>query len=79
MQYALQMYNRIERLDQLGHWMDPGLGIDLILARLPNSFARFVLDYDMVHKIPTKPELINVLEMAKGKMAKKKGNETTLK
>ena len=78
-QYALQMYNSIERFDQLGHWMDPKLGINLILARLPNSFAHFVLDYEMVHKIPTIPELINVLEMAEGKMVTKKGKETTLK
>ena len=34
-----QMYNRIERLDKLGHWMDHELGIYLILARLPDSFA----------------------------------------
>ena len=73
------MYNRIERLDQLGHWMDPELGIDLILERLPYSFAQFVLDYEMVHKIPTIPELINVLEMDEGNMAKKKGKETSLK
>ena len=33
----------------------------------------------MVNKIPTVPELINVLEMAEGKMAKKKGKETTPK
>ena len=73
MQYALQMYNHIKRLDQLGHWMDLELSIDLILARLPDSFAQFVLDYEMVHKIPTIPELINVLKMAEGKIAKKKG------
>ena len=78
-QYALQMYNHIKRLDQLGHWMDPKLSIDLILARLPDSFAQFVLDYEKVHKVPTIPELINVLEMAEGKMAKKKGKETTSK
>ena len=78
-QYALQMYNHIERLDQLGHWMDPELGIDLILARLPDSFAQFVLNYEMVHKIPTIPELINVLEIFEGKMAKKKGKETSSK
>ena len=71
-QYALQMYNSIERLDQLGHWMDPELGIDLILARLSNSFAQFVLDYEMVHKTPTIPELINVLEMAVGKKLRRK-------
>ena len=38
-QYALQMYNHNKRLDQLGYWMDPKLSIDLILARLPDSFA----------------------------------------
>ena len=59
--------------------MDLELSIDLILARLPDSFAQFVLDYEMVHKIPTIPELINVLEMAEGKMDKKKGKETTPK
>ena len=59
--------------------MDPELSMDLILARLLDSFAQFVLDYEMVHKIPTVPKLINVLKMAKGKMAKKKGKETTLK
>ena len=79
MQYALQMYNPIKRLDQLGHWMDPTLSIDLILARLPDSFAQFVLDYEKVHKVHTIPELINVLEMTEGKMAKKKGKETTRK
>ena len=39
MQYALQIYNHIKRLDHLGHWMDLELSIDLILARLPDSFA----------------------------------------
>ena len=78
-QCVLQMYNHIKRLDQLGHWMDLELSIDLILARLLDSFAQFVLDYEMVHKIPTVPELINVLEMAEGKMAKKKGKEITSK
>ena len=78
-QYAMQMYNHIKRLDQLGHWMDPKLRIDLILERLPDSFAQFELDYEMVHKVPTIPELIKVLEMDEGKVAKKKGKETTPK
>ena len=73
------MYNHIKRLDQLGHWMDLELRIDLILARLPDSFAQFVLDYEIVHKIPSILELINVLDMVEGKMAKKKGKETTPK
>ena len=78
-QYALQMYNHIKRLDQLGNWMDPELSIDLILAKLLDSFTQFALDYEMVHKIRTIPELINVLKMAEGKMVKKKGKETTPK
>ena len=78
-QHALKMYIHIERLNQLGYWMDLKLSIYLIMARLPNSFAQFVLDYEMVHKIPTLPELINVLNMAEGKMAKKKGKETAPK
>ena len=38
-----------------------------------------MLDYETVHKVPTIHELINVLEIAEGKMAKKKGKETTPK
>ena len=38
-QHALKMYKNIERLDQLGYWIDLELSIDLILARLPDSFA----------------------------------------
>ena len=38
-----------------------------------------MLNYEMVHKIPTIPKLINVLKMVEGKMAKKKGKETTPK
>ena len=78
-QYALKMYNHIKRLDQLGNWMDPEFSIDLILARLPDSFAQFVLNYEMVYKVPTIPKLINVLGMDEGKMEKKKGKETTPK
>ena len=33
----------------------------------------------MVHKVPTIPELIKVLKMAEGKVAKKKGKETASK
>ena len=73
------MYNHIKRLDQLGHWMDPKLSIDLILARLPDSLAQFVLDYEKVHKVNTILELINVLEMTEGMMAKKNDKETTRK
>ena len=39
MQYALKMYNHIKRLNQLGYWIVVELSIDLILARLLDSFA----------------------------------------
>ena len=59
-QYALKMYDHIERLDQLGYWMEFELSLGLILARLPNSFPQFVLHYETNHKISTIPELIDV-------------------
>ena len=74
-QHALKMYEHIERLDQLGYWMDFELSADLILARLPNSFAQFVLNYGMNHIISTITELIDMLKIAEGKMAEKKGKE----
>ena len=78
-QYALKMYDHIERLDQLGYWMDIELSLGLILARLPNGFARFVVNYGMDHIISTILELIDVLKIVEGKMAKKKGKETAPK
>ena len=53
MQYALKMYKHIEMLDQLGYWIDLKLSIDLILEKLPDSFAQIVLDYGMDHIIST--------------------------
>ena len=38
-QHALKMYEYIERLNQLGYWIDFELSIDLIMANLPYSFA----------------------------------------
>ena len=59
--------------------MDFELSVDLILTMLPDSFARLVLNYGIDHVISTIPELIDVLNIAKGKMSEKKGKETTLK
>ena len=79
MQHALKMYEHIEQLDKLGYWIDFELSVVFILARLPNSFAQFVLDHGMDHIISTISELIDVLKIAKGKMDEKKGKETALK
>ena len=79
MQHALKMYENIERLNQLGYWMDFELSVDLVLASLPDSFAQFVLDYKMNYIMFTIPKLINFLKTAKGKLAKKKAKETSSK
>ena len=75
MQHALKMYEHIEGLDQLGYWMNFELSVDLILERLPNSFAQFVLDHGIDHIISTIPELIDVLKITKGKMVEKKDKD----
>ena len=61
-QHTLKMYEHIERLNQLGYWMDFELSVDLILASLLDSFTQFVLDYRMNYFVSTIPELINLLE-----------------
>ena len=59
--------------------MDFELSIDLILANLLDGFAQFVLDYRMNNIMSTILDLINLLKIARGKLAKKKVNETALK
>ena len=76
MQHALKMYEYIERLNQLGYWMDFELSVDLILASLRDRFAQFVLDYRMNNNVSIIPKLINLLKMAKGGVAEKKVKET---
>ena len=77
--HALEMYEHIERLNQLGYWIDFELNVDLILASLPNIFSQFVLDNRMNYIVSTIPKLINVLKIAEGKLAEKKAKETSLK
>ena len=78
-QHALKMYEHIERLNQLGYWIDFELGMDLIKASLPDSFAQFMLDYRMNNIMSTILDLINLLKIVKGKLAEKKAKETTMK
>ena len=42
---------------------------------LPDSFTQFVLDYRMNNIMSTIPDLINLLKIAEGKLAKKKAKE----
>ena len=66
-------------MNQLGYWLDFELSVDLILAKSPNSFAQFVLDYRMDYIVSTIPELVNVLKITEGRLAEKKGKETASK
>ena len=72
MQHALKMYEHIERLNQLGCWMDFELSVDLILASLLDSFAQFVFDYRMNYIVSTIPELVNLLETTESSLRKEK-------
>ena len=60
------MYKYVERLNQLGYWMNFELSIDLIMASLPDSFAQFMLDYRMNNIMSTIPNLINLLKIVEG-------------
>ena len=71
MQHALKMYEHIERLNQLGYWMDFELSVALIMARLLDSFAQFVLELFTILELFTK--------IAEGKLVEKKGKETAPK
>ena len=64
MQHGLKMNGYIERLGSLGFVMDAELSIDLILQSLPDSYASFVLNYQMNKITTTISELINMLKTA---------------
>ena len=49
------------------------------MAKLHNIFSYFVLDYRMDYIVSTILELVNMLKIAEGKLAEKKGKETALK
>ena len=64
MQHGLKMNGYIERLVSLGFVMDAELSVDLILQSLPDSYASFMLNYQMNKITTTIPELINKLKTA---------------
>ena len=63
-QHGLKMNGYIEQLASLGVLMDHELSIDLILQSLPDSYASFVLNYQMNKISTTIPELVNMLKNA---------------
>src|SRR5262249_11264337 len=69
-QHALKMNGYIERLGALGFVMDHELSIDLILQSLPDSYAHFVLNYQMNSLSTTIPELINMVKTVEDSIKK---------
>ena len=79
MQHALKMYEHIERLSQLGYWMDFELSIDLIMAHLPDCFVQFMLNYRMNNIMSTILDLSNLLKIVERKLVEKKAKDTAPK
>ena len=69
--HGLKMNGYIEQLANLGVLMDHELRIALILQSLPDSYASFVLNYQMNKISITIPELINMLKKAEDAVKKK--------
>ena len=72
MLHALKMHEYIERLNQLGYWMDFELSIGLILDCLPVSFAQFFLNYRTNNIVSTISELIDFLKTSESSLGKEK-------
>ena len=60
------MYVYIERLNQLGYWMDFELSVDFILASLLDNFTQYVLNYKIKNIMSTILDLINLLKIVEG-------------
>ena len=69
--HVLKMIDLIERLGQLGFVMDHELSVDLVLQSLPNSYAQFVLNFNM-NKLEV-PELLNMLRTVENSVSDDKG------
>src|SRR5262249_46830210 len=68
--HVLKMIEWIRRLDRLGFELSDELGTDLILQSLPDSFAPFILNYNMNKMQTSLDELLNMLVVAEGGLHK---------
>ena len=62
--HMLKMINLIGQLEVLDFYMDVELQIDLILQSLPESFASFILNFNMNKLECPLPKLLNMLIIA---------------
>src|SRR5262249_20271769 len=68
--HVLKMIEWIRRLDKLGFELSDELATDLILQSLPDSFAPFILNYNMNKLQSSLDELLNMLVVAEGGLHK---------
>ncbi|KAM1965651.1 hypothetical protein ACFX15_045958 [Malus domestica] len=69
-QHVLKMIGFIEQLENLGTPLDGELAQDFVLASLSDSFAQFVMNYNMNKMDSTLSELLNKLVTAEKTMKK---------
>ncbi|XP_052172241.1 uncharacterized protein LOC127788167 [Diospyros lotus] len=70
--HILKMTNLIGQLEVLEFYMDVELLVDLILQSLPQSFAPFILNFNMNKLECWLPELLNMLTIAQAQIKGKK-------
>ena len=71
-EHVLKMISFINELDMLGAEIDSETQVDAILASLPNSFNRFIMNYNMNKMVVTLSELLNMLKAAEDLIKKEK-------
>ena len=70
--HVLKMIEHIERLETLGCGLDAELQMDLILQSLPDSYAPFIMNFNMNTMEKTLSELLNMLRTAEQDLKKSK-------
>ena len=77
-QHVSDMIACIDRLASLNFAMDAELSIDLILHSLPESWASFIMNYNMIQREKTLGELLSMLKEVEPEIKKGKRHESHL-
>ncbi|XP_023873788.1 uncharacterized protein LOC111986395 [Quercus suber] len=70
-EHVLKVISFINELDMLGAKIDSETQVEAILASLPDSFKKFIMNYNMNKVEVTLSELLNMLKVAKDLIKKK--------
>ncbi|KAL4308598.1 hypothetical protein GQ457_01G024230 [Hibiscus cannabinus] len=76
--HVIKMMGYIQTLEKLGCALNDELAIDVVLQSLPDSFNKFVLNFNMNEINKTFPQLLGMLRTVEGNM-KKGGSKSILK